>query len=279
MVTVLHDKIMDLRSILEDVAQGKISVDEALRLLRLFAIQTIENIIKFDEGRILRRDVPEVILAEGKDPSTLVRLLRKIVPRMGKVIISRLSDEHIEAIKNLASLENFELKLNETGRIAILKMRGLEETRRLPCKVGLISAGTADLRVAEEAKMIIEEMGCSTVAIYDVGVAGFHRAIIAARKLKEEDVDVAIVVAGMEGALPSVIASLLDIPIIGVPTSVGYGAGSKGWAALLSMLQACPLGLAVVNIDNGVNAGIIASLIARRIGMIREMLNKCRISD
>ena len=127
--------------------------------------------------------------------------------------------------------------------------------------------------------MIIEEMGCSTVAIYDVGVAGFHRAIIAARKLKEEDVDVAIVVAGMEGALPSVIASLLDIPIIGVPTSVGYGAGSKGWAALLSMLQACPLGLAVVNIDNGVNAGIIASLIARRIGMIREMLNKCRISD
>ena len=103
-----------------------------------------------------------------------------------------------------------------------------------------------------------------------MGIAGFHRVISAVKKLKEADVDVVVVVAGMEGALPSVIASLIDVPVIGVPTSVGYGAGAGGQAALLSMLQSCPLGLAVVNIDNGVNAGVIAALIARRVGIFRQ---------
>jgi len=265
---------MDIRKILEDLVQGKIDVDEAIRLLRLFSIQSIETFIKFDEGRILRRDVPEIIMAEGKDPQTLIKLIEKLVPRTGKVIISRLSSEHMDAIKRFTQSRNMVLRLNEIGRIAVIKSRGIKERHKLPCKVGLITAGTADLRVAEEARVIIEEMGCDAVTIYDVGIAGLHRTLAAVRKLKEEDVDVVIVIAGMEGALPTVVASLLDIPVIGVPTSIGYGAGAKGWAALLSMLQACPLGLAVVNIDNGVNAAIIASLIARRIGAVREKLNK-----
>ncbi|MEM4626917.1 MAG: AIR carboxylase family protein, partial [Ignisphaera sp.] len=126
------------------------------------------------------------------------------------------------------------------------------------------------IRVAEEAKTIVMERGCRVVTLYDVGIAGLHRVLEAVKRLKEEDVDVAIVVAGMEGALPSIVASLLDVPVIGVPTSVGYGIGGGGVSALYSMLQACPLGLAVVNIDNGINAGIVASLIGRRVSLYRS---------
>jgi len=274
-VILLRNTTSDIRKILENLVQGKIDVDEAIRLLRLFSIQSIETSVKFDEGRILRRDIPEIVIAEEKDPQTLVKLIEKLVPRIGKVIISRLSGEHMDAIKRFTQSRNIVLKLNEIGRIAVIKLRGTTEKHKLPCKVGLITAGTADLHVAEEARVVIEEMGCNVITIYDVGIAGLHRTLAAVRRLKEEDVDAVIVIAGMEGALPSIVASLLDIPVIGVPTSVGYGAGAKGWAALLSMLQACPLGLAVVNIDNGVNAAIIARLIARRIGVMREKLNKC----
>jgi len=133
-----------------------------------------------------------------------------------------------------------------------------------------MTAGTSDIRVAEEARVVAEEMGCEVVTAYDVGIAGFHRHIGPLRRMLREGVDAIVVVAGMEGALPSVVASLVDVPVIGVPTSVGYGLGGKGVGALTTMLQSCSPGLCVVNIDNGVGAGALAALIARRVARALE---------
>jgi NCAIR mutase (PurE)-related protein len=259
---------LDLRRILEYVAKGVITVDEALKEVRLFALEQIENSIRFDIGRELRRDVPEIIFGEGKSVEELLKLVTAATPKIGRVIVSRLRKDHVEVLKNLGA-EGFSVEVNERGRIAVIRVRNYEKPV-YNCKVGVVTAGTADIGVAEEARTIVEEMGCRTIALYDVGIAGFQRVLEAVKTLKKEDVDVVIVVAGMEGALPSVIAALLDIPVIGVPTSVGYGAGGGGMAALYSMLQACPLGLAVVNIDNGVNAGIVAGLIGRRIAFYKQ---------
>ena len=133
-------------------------------------------------------------------------------------------------------------------------------------KIGIITAGTSDVPVAEEARIVAEEAGCDVLVSYDVGVAGIHRLFSQIRRMIEEDVKAIIVVAGMEGALPSVVAGLVDVPVIGVPTSVGYGVGTGGFAALNAMLQSCAPGIAVVNIDNGFGAGYLAGLINRQIG-------------
>jgi NCAIR mutase (PurE)-related protein len=131
-------------------------------------------------------------------------------------------------------------------------------------KVGIVTAGTSDIGVAEEARLICEAMNCRCVCSYDVGIAGLHRTFPIIKKFVQEDVDVIIVAAGMEGALASVVSSLVDVPVVGVPTSVGYGYGEKGVAALASMLQSCSLGLSVVNIDNGIGAGAVAANIANK---------------
>ena len=132
-------------------------------------------------------------------------------------------------------------------------------------KVGIVTAGTSDIGVAEEARLMCETMNCKCIWSYDIGVAGMHRTFPVLKELVSNQVDVIIVVAGMEGALASVVSSLVDIPVIGVPTSVGYGYGEKGVAALASMLQSCSLGLSVVNIDNGIGAGAVAANIANRV--------------
>jgi hypothetical protein len=136
--------------------------------------------------------------------------------------------------------------------------------------VGLISAGTSDVPVAEEARLMAEAMGCVVTPIYDVGVAGLHRLLQPLRALLAEGVDAVVVAAGMDGALPSVVSGLVDVPVIGLPTSIGYGLGGKGVAALLSMLQTCAPGLTVVNIDNGIGAGATAALIANRVAQARQ---------
>jgi hypothetical protein len=144
-------------------------------------------------------------------------------------------------------------------------------------KVGILAAGTSDIPVAEEARVVAEEMGCTVFAAYDVGVAALHRLFLPLKEIIQNDADSLIVVAGREGALPSVIAGLVDVPVIGVPTSIGYGLGEKGVSALMAMLQACSLGLAVVNIDGGVAAGAIAALIANRVAKARHSHNATRI--
>ena len=141
-------------------------------------------------------------------------------------------------------------------------------------QVGVISAGTSDIPVAEEAALMAEEMGCEVTCIYDVGVAGLHRLVAPLKELITRGTDVIIVAAGMDGALPSVIAGLVAVPVIGLPTSIGYGLGGKGVAALLAMLQTCAPGLTVVNIDNGVGAGITAAMIANRVAEARTRTNE-----
>ncbi len=264
---------MDIRSILEKVKRGEMDIDEAERKLQLLAIEEIEDVVRFDIGRELRRGIPEIILAEGKSTELLLKIVRQVVNRVGHVIVSRVQERHLEHLKRLRE-EGFEVIISELGRILSIRKPGYE-IPKLMCRVGIVTGGTSDIYVAEEARFLLEEMGCETLFIADVGVAGIQRVIEAAKRLKQFMADVAIVVAGREGALPSALASLLDIPIIAVPTSLGYGIGGKGLAALLSMLQSCSLGISVVNIDNGVGAAISAYLICKVVDRAR----RCRDNE
>jgi len=200
----------------------------------------------------VRTGVPEIILAEGKDPEDLAKIVMKVLERNGRAIISRIENEHVAAIKKIVP-NNVNMQINKKAKMIVIKKKEftIEKTGG---KIGIIRAGTSDIPVAEEAKIIAEEMGCEVFTAYDVGVAGIHRLFTSLKEMIEKDVDVLIVVAGREGALPSVVAGMVDIPVIGVPTSIGYGLEGKGISALTATLQACSLGLAVVNIDGGVAA-------------------------
>jgi hypothetical protein len=249
--------------ILTKLAKGEISIQEAERLVKLNAIEEVGELAKIDINRHVRKGIPEIVLAEGKSTEEVKEIAIRILKRIGRVILTRLNNEQMKLLqKNFSN--NVKFKLNKKARIAVIKTKDFK-VRNLGGEVGILTAGTADIPVAEEARIIAEEMGCMVYIAYDVGVAGLHRLISPLKEFVQRDIDVLIVVAGREGALPSVVASLVDIPVIGVPTSIGYGLGEKGLSALMAMLQACSLGLAVVNIDSGVAAGAVAALIANRI--------------
>jgi NCAIR mutase (PurE)-related protein len=185
----------------------------------------------------------------------------------GRAIISRVRPETLVAVRQEFQAET--LRVREDSRALVIYQPGYtpEPTGG---RVGVLSAGTSDVPMAEEAALIAEEMGCQVTRIYDVGVAGLHRLLEPLRDLLASGVDVLIVAAGMDGALPSVVAGLVPVPVIGLPTSVGYGMGGNGVAALLTMLQTCAPGLTVVNIDNGIGAGSTAALIANRVALAAE---------
>jgi NCAIR mutase (PurE)-related protein len=220
-----------------------------------------------DPGREWRKGVPEVIFAETKDNTQVVSMARGLLNGSGRAIISRLRPEAIPVVK--AAFVDYSIHLREASRAMVIYAPGYKRLRT-GGHVGVISAGTSDIPIADEASLIAEEMGCRVTSIYDVGVAGLHRLVTPLRNLLADNVDVIIVAAGMDGALPSVVTGLVPVPVIGLPTSIGYGMGGKGVAALLSMLQTCAPGLSVVNIDNGVGAGSTAALIANRIALARK---------
>lgn len=253
---------------MEKLAKNLISVGDAEKLLRLLAIDEISNLAKVDVNRELRKGIPEIILAEGKTPEDLAEIALKMLDEKGRVIVSRADKEQIEVIKKAAPDDSV-LQVNDKVGIAAIKKKNFE-VEKTGGKIGILTAGTSDIPVAEEAKVIAVEMGCEVVTAYDVGVAGIHRLLPPLKEMIEKDVDVLIVVAGREGALPSVVSGLVDLPVIAVPTSVGYGFGDKGVSALMAMLQACSLGLAVVNIDGGVAAGAVAVLTANRAAKFRR---------
>jgi len=257
-----------MREILEKVAKGEISIDEAERLLRVLAIEEIGNLAKIDIRREFRKGIPEVILAEGKDTQDLVHIAVRMLQESGRAIISRATNEQRQAIREAIPSDAFS-QANDKARLVVIKRKGFV-AQKTGGKIGILTAGTSDIPVAEEARTIAEEMGCEVTTAYDVGVAGLHRLLPPLRKMIEEDVDVLIVVAGREGALASVVAGMVDVPVIAVPTSVGYGLGEKGVSALMAMLQSCSLGLAVVNIDGGIAAGAVATLIANRVARSRR---------
>ena len=256
-----------LREILEKLAQGKVTVEEAEKELKMNVIENVANVAKLDIGREVRRNTPEIVFAEGKARDDLVKICARMLEKNGRVIATRVNDEQMDALTK--RFKGFRVRKFSHAKSIVVMKKGLPRVRS-GGRVGVLTAGTVDLAVAEEATMISEEMGCETYLEADVGVAGIHRLVQPLKRMIENDVDCLIVVAGREGALPTVVAGLVDIPLVAVPTSSGYGYGGGGQAALMAMLQACSLGLAVVNIDSGIAAGVVAAQIATRAARARS---------
>jgi len=248
-----------MEEILRRFVCGEMSIEEACKELKVAGIQQLKEFARIDINRSHRTGIPEVILAEGKQSTEVADLVVALATAKGFALISRAREKDVEEIKKHVAEEkmDFEIDHNEVARMILVTRGGYTIEKR--GRIGLIAAGTADIPVAEEARVVAEVCGCEVIKTYDVGIAGIHRLAAPLEELVNANVAVIIVVAGMDGALPSVVASLVDVPVIGVPTSAGYGLGGKGIAALLSMLQSCSPGLAVVNIDNGVGAGAFAA--------------------
>lgn len=221
-----------------------------------------------DLRRAERSGVPEVVLAERKTPAQTVAIVRQLLDEPGRALVSRVPPETLAALEQAFGQDAAVWVRYAEGRTLALRRPGAEPQPN-GGQVGVLTAGTSDIPVAEEAVAICREMGCVVHCAYDVGVAGLHRLFDPLGAMLSAPVDAIIVAAGMDGALPSVVAGLVDVPVIGLPTSVGYGMGGGGMGALTSMLQTCSLGLATVNIDNGIGAGAMAGLIAARVGALR----------
>ncbi len=232
------------------------------------ATDALGTFAHLDTRREERTGVPEVIFAEPKSPDQVVAIAQQFLDRTGRVIISRTPPAVMEALEN-AFRDTVAWERYAAAGLVVLRRPDFVP-RHTGGQVGILTAGTGDLPRAEEAAAVCREMGCSVQVISDVGVAGLHRLVAPLRHLLDIPVDVIVVAAGMDGALPSVVAGLVDVPVIGLPTSVGYGMGGRGEAALLTMLQTCAPGLAVVNIDNGVGAGAMAAIIANTVVRGRE---------
>jgi len=228
-----------------------------------------------DFERARRKGVPEVILADRKSAEQSLTIARAFLARTGRAILSRVGAELRQRLKSEFAGEA-ELRWVAPASAVVLSRPDFAPPRT-GGRVGVITAGTSDIPVAEEAALLCREMGCLVHTAYDVGVAGLHRLFEPLQEMLDEaEVDVLIVAAGMDGALPSVVAGLVDVPVIGLPTSIGYGVGGDGVAALYSMLQTCAPGMSVVNVDNGVGAGAVAGLIANRAAAARELSQRRR---
>ncbi|MEM2869720.1 MAG: nickel pincer cofactor biosynthesis protein LarB [Thermoplasmata archaeon] len=216
-----------------------------------------------DPSREERTGVPEVVLAEGKSVEQVASIARAMLERTGRAIVTRASPAVIRYLRKMTLRGGISgaCEVHEAAQVVVLKRDGFKPPKKAGV-VGVLSAGTSDFRVAEEARVIAQELGCRVVVAHDVGVAGVHRAFEALEKMRREGVDVYVVVAGREGALPTLVAGMVDAPVIGVPVSTGYGIARGGRSALYAMLQSCAP-LVVVNIDAGFIAGAVASQIAR----------------
>jgi NCAIR mutase (PurE)-related protein len=218
--------------------------------------------VRVDANRVLRAGIPEVVFAGNKTGGQVADALRRLVEASGRALASRVPSEDVSAIKR--ALEPvISVDAHPLARAVVASRAGTERPKRGGI-VGILSAGTSDVPVAAEASLVAAEMGANVLEAWDVGVAGLHRLVSPLEQFAAAGVDVVVVAAGMDGALPSVVAGLIDVPVIGLPTSVGYGLGGGGVGALTTMLQSCAPGLVVVNIDNGIGAGSTAALIANR---------------
>jgi NCAIR mutase (PurE)-related protein len=246
-----------LEEVLGRFRDGSISLEEASREISGLRLEMIGDIANLDLGRRFRCGIPEVILAEGKDSGQLAEIALAGVRSTGRCIVSRISRAQFQVLSKRAEKDKIRVVCHDRARMAVLSKNGaVTPTGGM---VGIITAGTSDIRAAEEARVIAEEMGCRTCTAYDVGAAGIHRLFPALKTCLHAHVF--IVAAGREGTLPAVVAGLVDQPVIGIPISTGYGYMGQGRAALASMLQSCSV-LAVVNIDAGFTAGAFAARIA-----------------
>jgi len=244
-----------LRDLLNAVALGNLSPDSALDQLKYFDFEPIEDFAKVDHHRSLRTGFPEVIWGPGKTPEQIVQIIKTLRQHNPVVMATRIESE----VYSQLHAQIPDLQYYQMARICAITPATLEPQH--PGTIGLLSAGTADLAIAEEAAITAELSGFRVKRLWDVGVAGIHRLLNNRQVI--DDADVLIVVAGMEGALPSVVAGLANCPVIAVPTSIGYGANFNGLAPLLTMLNSCAAGIGVVNIDNGFGAAVLAGQILR----------------
>ena len=252
---------MDIYEILKSLELGKITAKNAKKLLSLYSIEEIGNFAKIDVNRQKRRGIPEVIFAENKELDEIQKIIKKTLSKTNSIVISRINKNDYQKILSFVKKLNIKIKTGKKSSTILLFKKPIKFQGG---KVGILTAGTSDIGIAEEARLMCEAMNCKCIVSYDVGVAGIQRIFPILKEMVKQEVDCIIVVAGMEAALATLVASLIDIPVIGLPTSVGYGYGEKGIGALASMLQSCALGLSVVNIDNGIGAGAMAGNIANR---------------
>ena len=242
-----------IRSLFEQVRKGTLSPDDAVARLRHLPFEDL-GFAKVDHHRALRAGMPEVILGEGKSPVQVAGIFSRLAKHGGNILATRVNEKQFSAVRKKVRAAEY----RELARVIVLQR---DRTKYGKGIVAVVSAGTSDIPVAEEAVATAEVMGNEVEHFYDVGVAGIHRLLANREALTKARV--VIVCAGMEGALPSVVGGLVGVPVIAVPTSIGYGASFKGLAALLGMLNSCASNVSVVNIDNGFGAGYVASLINR----------------
>jgi pyridinium-3,5-biscarboxylic acid mononucleotide synthase len=232
-------------------------------------IEERQPFVRVDPNRVRRAGIPEVVLAGNKASADVVDALRRLVETNGRALASRVRPEDVDAIQDALEPE-ISVDAHPLARALVASRPGTERPTRGGI-VGILSAGTSDIPIAAEASLAAAEMGASVLEAWDVGVAGLHRLVAPLERMVAARVDALVVAAGMDGALPSVVAGLVDVPVIGLPTSIGYGLGTGGFGALTTMLQSCAPGLVVVNIDNGIGAGSTAALIANRVASARRV--------
>jgi hypothetical protein len=242
-----------LRELMVKVKKGQIEVDDAINMLKTLPYEDI-GFAKVDNHRSIRQGAPEIIFGEGKTPEQIISIIRVLTKGGNDAIVTRTTREVFRKVKAVYKRALY----NEQARMIVVR-KTARQARKNKGIVLIISAGTSDIPVAEEAAVTAETMGNKVERLYDVGIAGIHRLLDNIDIIKAATV--LVVVAGMEGALPSIVGGLVDRPVIAVPTSVGYGASFGGIAALLGMLNSCASGVSVVNIDNGFGAGYMANLI------------------
>lgn len=242
-----------IRQLFDEVRNGKITPDDAVARLRHLPFEDL-GYAKVDHHRALRAGMPEVILGEGKTPAQVAEIFFRLAKHGGNVLATRANERQFAAVKKKVR----GVEYRELARAIVLQKDPAKYGKGI---IAVVSAGTSDIPVAEEAVVTAQVMGNVVEHFYDVGVAGIHRLLANREALTRARV--VIVCAGMEGALPSVVGGLVGVPVIAVPTSIGYGASFEGMAALLGMLNSCASNVSVVNIDNGFGAGYVASLINR----------------
>jgi NCAIR mutase (PurE)-related protein len=257
----MSDRPEALRQLLDQVAAGHTSAAAAFAQLQNLAFEPVEDFAKLDRHRALRTGFPETIWGPGKTPEQIAKIFLTLQARSPVVMATRIEPAVFEQVRSLSPELAQNLVYYDRARICALQAPAALRQSPHPGTIGLVSAGTADLPVAEEAAVTAELSGFRVERLWDVGVSGIHRLLAHRDRLRHYTV--VIVVAGMEGALPSVVAGLVDCPTIAVPTSIGYGANFNGLAPLLTMLNSCAAGIGVVNIDNGFGAAILAGQMLR----------------
>ena len=254
-----------LKEILDSLLSKEITVEQAEELIKIDYIDELDKMAHLDLNRHLRTGIPEVIFAESKTEQMVIEITKTMLDKNDFAIITRLPFDYSDKLEAIYKKNNdYVCDFNKKAKTAYIAKKFYKIHKR-EGTIGIITAGTSDIPVAEEASLLLKAMGISLISSYDVGISGMHRIFPALKEMITNNVDVILVFAGMEGTLPGIVSALVDIPVIGVPISSGYGIGEKGKGAITTMLQSCSPGLAVVNIDNGFGAAAFAAIIVKRI--------------